>query len=389
MNARSYDKRLQMAWIRAHPLLTTICMLVACIVSYAVWKFVTTAENTPARAGPGARGALVVTEPAQMIEIRDEIEAIGTVEANESIRVTAQVTDTVSAVSFEDGQFVEEGTVLVSLTNEEETALLAEARANHEDAVRQHARFKDLVRQGSASEQQTDEARTRQMAARGRLHAIEARLDDRLIKAPFAGLLGFRRISPGTLVTPGTEITSLDDISLVKLDFSVPERFFSSLTPGLDVIARSSAWGERKFVGKVAAVDARIDPNTRAVTVRARIPNADGALRPGMLLTIRLVQAREQVLVVSEAAIVQRQTRSYVYTIVDGKANRIEVTIGRRRPGIVEIVSGLSPQQEVVTLGADQLRPGMPARIQGAAGGMGSKPKSGKPGNRRPGGAQS
>lgn len=378
-----------MAWIRAHPLLTAICMLVACVIGYAVWKFVTTAENTPARAGPGTRGALVVTEPARMIEIRDEIEAIGTVEANESIRVTAQVTDTVSAVSFEDGQLVEEGTVLVSLTNEEETALLAEARANHEDAVRQHARFKDLVAQGSASEQQTDEARTRQMAARGRLHAIEARLDDRLIKAPFAGLLGFRRISPGTLVTPGTEITSLDDISLVKLDFSVPERFFSSLTPGLDVIARSSAWGERKFVGKVAAVDARIDPNTRAVTVRARIPNADGALRPGMLLTIRLVQAREQVLVVSEAAIVQRQTRSYVYTVVDGKANRIEVTVGRRRPGIVEIVSGLSPQQEVVTLGADRLRPGMPARIQGAAGGMGTKSKSARPGNRRPGDAQS
>jgi membrane fusion protein (multidrug efflux system) len=325
----------------------------------------------------------VVLESAGLTEIRDEIEAIGTVQANESVRMTAQVTDTISVVNFEDGQFVEAGTVLVALTNEEETALLNEARATLEDAEKQHRRFQDLVRQGSASEQQVDEARTREMAARARLEAIVARLDDRLIRAPFSGLLGFRRVSQGTLVTPGTEITTLDDISTVKLDFSVPERFFATLKPGLEVVAQGSAWGDRRFTGEVAAVDARIDQETRAVTVRARIPNEDAALRPGMLLTVRLVRAREKVLTVSEAAIVQRQEMSYVYTVEDGRANQVQVKIGRRRPGLVEITSGLLPGQEVVTLGSDRLRQGMPVRIRGDA-----PPADQRLGQSPPGGAR-
>ena len=359
-----------MAWVTRHPLLTLLCIVLLGVFSYAGYKYLATAEGFSGGrgAGPGMRGsgggALVTLEAARFMEIRDEIEAIGTVQANESITVTARVTDTISAVNFEDGEFVEADTVLVELTNEEETALLSEARANFDDARKQHERFQDLVRQGSASEQQMDEARTRQMAARGRLEAIEARLDDRLVRAPFAGLLGFREISKGTLVTPGTEITTLDDISFVKLDFSVPERFFSKLQPGLEVVARGTAWGEREFTGTVSAVAARVDPDTRAVTVRARIPNADAALRPGMLLTIRLVQSRESVLVISEAAIVQRQMQSFAFTVDEGIASKVEVAVGRRRPGIVEVLSGLEAGQSVVTLGIDRLRDGMRVIVQ-------------------------
>jgi membrane fusion protein (multidrug efflux system) len=372
------------AWVHRHPLLTLLCVTVLSVFGYATYKYFATSEGVAT--GPGVRGsgraALVTLEAARLMEFRDEIEAIGNVKANESINVAAQVTDTISAVNFEDGQFVEAGTVLVELTNEEETALLAEARANFEDASKQHERFRDLVGQGSASEQQMDEARTRQMAARARLEAIEARLDDRLVRAPFAGLLGFREISQGTLVTPGTLITTLDDISFVKLDFSVPERFFSVLEPGLEVVAVGTAWENREFKGTVTAVGARIDQDTRAVTVRARIQNSDLALRPGMLLTIRLVHSRESVLFVSEAAIVQRQLQSYVFTVDEGLARQIEVTIGRRRPGIVEILSGLEPGQSVVTLGVDRLRPGMSVRVQ-AEGTADQRPQGGKPrGNR-------
>lgn len=356
-----------MNWIRQHPLSVLLGLGIAGILALTLYKYVALSDGPVGTPGGGGGGALVTVEPARMVEIRDEIEAIGTVSANESIRVTAQVTDTVRTVNFEDGRYVDAGTVLVAVANEEEVALLDEAKANLEDAQRQYNRFKDLANQRSASEQQLDEARANETAARARLEAIEARLDDRLIRAPFSGVLGFRMVSPGELVTPGTEITTLDDIRTVKVDFTVPERFVSVLREGMDVIARSTAWGEREFVGEVTTIGSRIDPNTRALSVRARIPNEDTALRPGMLLTIRLVRARDLALVVSESALIQIQAQNFVYTIENGKANRIPVEIGKRRPGIVEILSGVAAGQDVITLGVDRLRPGMPVRIKEAA----------------------
>ena len=377
-----------MNWIRRHPASFLLGLGLAGILVFTVYKYLTDPPG-PAASGRGAgRGALITTSPATVTEIRDEIEAIGTVFANESIRVTAQVTDTVHSVNFEDGQFVKAGTVLVEITNHEETAQLEEARANHQEAQRQYNRFKDLAGQRSASEQQLDEAKSKELAARARLEAVEARLKDRLIRAPFAGVLGFRMISPGELVTPGTDIATLDDIETVKVDFTVPERFVSNLREGMQVISRSTAWGDRDFVGTVSTIANRIDANTRAVSVRARIPNADHALRPGMMATIRLVRARDQALVVSESAVIQLQDKTFVFTVVDGKANRIQVDIGRRRPGFVEILSGLEPGQEVITLGVDRLRPGMPVNIKGTREGN-AAPKPGVPGDgRKPAGRQ-
>jgi membrane fusion protein, multidrug efflux system len=370
LTARSNAKRSNdLDWIRRHPASFLIGLGIAGILAFTVYKYLTEPPGPAAGARGAGRGALITTSPVSVTEIRDEIEAIGTVFANESIRVTAQVTDTVHSVNFEDGQFVKEGVVLVEVTDDEETAQLEEARANHQEAQRQYNRFKDLASQRSASEQQLDEARSKEIAARARLEGVEARLKDRLIRAPFSGVLGFRMISPGELVTPGTEITTLDDIETVKVDFTVPERFVSSLREGMQVISRSTAWGDRDFVGTVGAIGNRIDANTRAVSVRARIPNADHALRPGMMLTIRLV--------ISESAVIQLQDKSFVFTVVDGKANRIQIETGRRRPGYVEILSGLEAGQDVITLGVDRLRPGIPVNIKGAREGAG--PKAGAP----------
>lgn len=322
---------------------------------------------TPRGGPPGMmRGpALVELGKARMQEIVDEIEAVGTAEANESVTLSGKVTDTVRRVNFEDGEFVEKGTVLVELTNEEETALLAEARANLDDAHRQLNRLEDLVGKGSASVSQVDEARSRYAAAQARLDAIVARLDDRLIRAPFSGLLGFRRVSPGTLVTPSTPVTTLDDISWIKLDFSIPETYLGAVKDGQVVYARSVAWPDRKFDGKVTAIGSRVDPATRALTVRAMIRNDDRSLRPGMMMTVHLVRSRDQALVIPESALVQVQDQKFVYRASeDNHVHKVEVQIGRRRYGIVEILAGLELGDRVVTEGVARVHDGDLVRVE-------------------------
>jgi membrane fusion protein, multidrug efflux system len=321
------------------------------------------ASRNGSTAGP-REATLVVTVPAQQRTLRDEVEAIGTARANESVIVTAKVTDTVSRVRFDDGDFVEQGDVLLELTNREDTALLAEAQANLQDARTQLARLENLLEQRTVPVSQVDEARSRFAAADARYQSVMARLADRLIRAPFSGVLGFRQVSEGTLITPGTAITTLDDVSTIKLDFSLPEAFLRLLRPGQALRAHSVAFPDHEFEATVRNIDSRVDPVTRAATVRALIENGDLRLRPGMLLTVRLVTAERQALMVPEDALVQRGDRVYVYVVEDGVADIREVRHGQRYRGWVEINQGLADGESVITEGVIKARPGMPVRIR-------------------------
>ena len=299
--------------------------------------------------------------------LHDTIEALGTVTANESVTIIAKLTDTVSKVRFEDGQLVEAGDVLVELTNREETALLAEAEANVVDARAQYRRLADLLRDRSVPESQVDEARARLLAAEARHESILARLSDRLIRAPFRGLTGFRQVSPGALLSPATPITTLDDVDTVKLDFTVPELLLADLETGLAVEARSAALGNRSFAGSVSTIASRIDPVTRAATVRARIPNPDLLLRPGMLLTVNLRSRPRQSLVIADSALIQEGTQAHVFVVRDGKAARQQIEVGQRQGGVAEVLGGLAAGDAVVIAGQLKLRDGLPVR-SGATG---------------------
>ncbi len=305
---------------------------------------------------PGA--TIVVTELAQQRKVRDQVEAIGTAVANESVTISAKVTDTVSKIKFEDGDFVATGDVLVELTNEEQTALLAEAEANVNDTRTQLKRLEDLLGQGSVPISQVDEARAKFSAAEARYRSIVARLEDRLITAPFSGMLGFRQVSAGTLITPGDPITTLDDVSVIKLDFSVPEVYLSFVRPGTRIEARSPAYPQETFNAVLHTIGSRVDPVTRAVTVRAHIGNERLLLRPGMLLTARLTIAERETLMIPESALVQRSAEVFVYTIEEGRAAMREVTHGIRSQGWVEILSGLNEGEAVITEGVIKIRPG-------------------------------
>jgi len=329
------------------------------------WTAQTYFDNQNASRGFDRGGeTVVVTAPVEMVTFVDDVESIGTTRANESISITSKVTDRIQKVNFDDGMFATAGQILVELTNSEETAQLAEAQAAVDESTRQYNRMKNMIEQRLASETQLDIEQARMQTAQARFEAIVARLDDRLIRAPFSGVLGFRQVSPGSLLTTNTVVTTLDDISIIKLDFSIPENFLSALSRGMEINAQSSAYENEVFVGQVETINSRVDPVTRTVTVRALLKNDDRRLRPGMLLTVSLVRGRDDVLAVPEESVIPVHDRKYVYVVNDGVANRIEINTGRIQPGVIEVLEGISLGQNVVTQGAMKLRPGSKVRVK-------------------------
>ncbi|MFW6093978.1 MAG: efflux RND transporter periplasmic adaptor subunit [Pseudomonadota bacterium] len=309
----------------------------------------------------------VIVERVGRQQVADTLEALGTLRANETVRITASVSDTVSEIGFEDGQTVAAGDVLVQLTNAEESALLDEAESLADEARRQHQRVARLVEQGNASQSLLDERRREWRTAEAQLAAVRSRLDDRLITAPFSGRVGLRHVSPGTLVSPGDVITTLVDDSRMKLDFTVPAVYLTSVQPGTHVAATTPAFPDRTFAGTVTSVDSTVDPVTRSITVRAVIPNDDGNLVPGMLMTLNLLRNERDAVVISEEAVVPRADETFVLVLDTGSepytVEQRAVRLGTRMPGQVEVVSGLEAGETIVSHGTLKLRPGSRVRV--------------------------
>lgn len=306
----------------------------------------------------------IVVSPVLPAKFSDRIEALGTAVARESVDITARVTDTVSRVNFQDGQQVEAGEILIELTDAEEAAQLADARARLAEADKQFRRISDLVSRGNASEANLDTVRAERDRSRAQVNAIEAQLADRIIKAPFAGVLGLRQVSLGGLLEPGDVVTTLDDVSIIKVDFSIPETFLSALSVGLQIEAESAAFPEETFRGTVTTIDARVDPATRQLRVRAEIPNSDGRVRPGMLLAIEVESRPRMALAISENAIVPVGGDAFVFLLAKGEGDpppdivkRTLITTGSRREGLVEVKSGLREGDRVVVEGVVKVRP--------------------------------
>lgn len=315
--------------------------------------------------------------PVRLVAVRyepfaDLLEALGTAKARESVRVTAKVTETVRSLYFEDGGTVKKGDRLAELTDAEQAAELEQARAALTEAEQQFDRTADLVEKGIQSRALLDTARGTRDAAAGRVSAIEARLGDRLILAPFDGVLGLRAVSPGTLLRPGDTIVTLDDISLIKVDFSIPETFLAALASGQVIEAKSAAYPAVTFKGIVRTIDTRIDPVTRSVMVRAEIDNPEELLRPGMLMSVDLVKNRRRSLMVPEQVLIPLGDRQYVMVVEDGIAKRREITVGQRMNGAVEILAGLSEGERVVAEGTHRASDGQPVNVIGEIDGASS-----------------
>jgi membrane fusion protein (multidrug efflux system) len=340
-------------------IITTIVVLAA--AGLAAWIWFGTGDNgaVPQTVSVEDRPpvAVVITEAVERMLV-DEVEALGTTRAREAVEITPRISSIITAIRFREGESVDAGAVLVELDNAEERAALAEAEATVIDSRAQFRRAKELLASRTVSESQAQQLEATMNADEARLRAAQARFEQSLVRAPFAGRIGLRQVSPGSLVSPGTVITTLDDLSSVRLDFTVPESFLGVLQAGLEIQARSVAFEGRDFGGTVATIDTRVDPVTRAVTIRADLPNDDGLLKPGMFLTVRLAgQARARV-VVPEAALVPEGDRQMVYTVRDGRSWRTEVVVGRRLRGEVEILEGLQVGDQVVVEGTQKVANG-------------------------------
>ncbi|MGI9245240.1 MAG: efflux RND transporter periplasmic adaptor subunit, partial [Steroidobacteraceae bacterium] len=235
-------------------------------------------------AGPGAksggRGAdgpavQVIVAPAELQRLSLDLEALGTARANESVDITAKISNRVTALRFAEGQQVRRGEVLVELDGEQARADLAVAEAALSESASQLRRSRELHSTKVLSDQQVEQIESTHAANQARVAAARSRVGDTVIRAPYDGRVGLRRVSLCSLVAPGAVITTLDDTSRIKLDFTVPETALASLEPGLRVVARSVAYPDRRFDGTVASVDSRVEPASRAGMGRALVPNAD------------------------------------------------------------------------------------------------------------------
>ncbi len=297
----------------------------------------------------------------------DEVEALGTLQAAENVNLTSSVTERITRINFEDNQRVKQGDVLVEMDASEEVAEYAEEISRLNEAQQQVERVRELVKRSSASQATLDERERELNTAKARVAAIQSRINERRIEAPFDGVLGFRNISVGALAQPGMVITTIDDDSRMKLDFSIPEVFLSSLTIGISIDARASAYPERSFSGTVTSVDSRVDPITRAVRARAVLDNGEGLLKAGMLMRVQLNKNPRQALVVPEEAIVTRGNQNAVMLIQTGAPSSVKrqmVELGARRKGVVEILGGLEEGQQVVTHGTLKVRDGSPVIVK-------------------------
>jgi membrane fusion protein (multidrug efflux system) len=314
------------------------------------------------------------------MDVTRTIEAVGTAQANEAVAITAKATGMVERLNFQEGQQVKAGVILVELEAAESSANISALRAARDAAKMSYDRGKQLIESKNIAQARLDELSKTYEGAEARLRAEQAKFSDSVIRAPFTGKLGLRRVSLGALVRPGDMITTLDDTSVIKLEFEIPETVLSGIAIGNTVSAKASSMPDRKFEGIVSTLDSRIDPTTRAVRVRAQIPNGDDVLKPGMFMTVALSMGKElNAMMIPEEALLAQGGEQFVFVISEGRATRTRVTLGQRLPGLVQITNGLHADDQVAVTGLQQLRDGSRVRVTNAQGST-TPPVSGTPG---------
>jgi membrane fusion protein (multidrug efflux system) len=294
------------------------------------------------------------------------VEALGTGRANESVLITTQTSDIVQKINFDDGDRVKAGQVLLTLIDLEEKARLAALDVDLQEANRQLKRIANLAKKNVASEQLLDEQQAEVNALRAEMNVLKTQMRALEVRAPFDGLLGLRKVSVGALVRPGDAITTLDDLSIIKVDFNIAEVHLPSVAIGQNIRATSIAYPDEIFEGKIVSIGSRVDPATRAIQIRANINNQNFKLRPGMLLQINLQKKMLITLTLPEASLVPVEDKHFVFVVNDAAVTRKQVTIGLRKPGKVQIISGLKEGERVVIEGALKLRDGSKVKVLNA-----------------------
>jgi membrane fusion protein (multidrug efflux system) len=323
-------------------------------------------KKTPATAGPAAGPATqVAAEPAKLQAIAETLAVVGTLAANEFVEVKSETDGTIAEILFNEGQPVKKGDLLLRLDESKFAASLAEAEANLKLTATTFERNKQLFREKLVSQQEYDQAASLLQVNQATVELRKRLLQDARIVAPLSGIVGARNISPGQVISKNTTLTWLIDLELVKAEFNVPERFLGEIKQGQPVELSVAAYPKQKFQGEVYFIAPQVDSATRTVLVKARIPNADHKLKPGMFANFDLtLTLRQDAIVIPESALMAMGERTAVYVVAsDGTAQMRSVKIGLRTANQIEVVSGLEAGEKVIIEGLQKVRPGAPTKI--------------------------
>jgi membrane fusion protein, multidrug efflux system len=313
--------------------------------------------------GPGAPTPVqvVVVRP---VTVQEDLQAVGSLQSNESVILRPEVSGRIADIGFRDGQVVKKGQLLIGLDATLNEAEVAQYKAEYDLALSNLKRSEDLAEQKFISSSARETAASNAQVAEARLKLSQARLSKMRIVAPFDGIVGIRGVSLGDYVKDGTDLVNVEDVRILKVDFRLPERNLSQIRVGQAVEVIADALPNQKWQGQIEAINPRIDAAGRSLELRARLDNTGGKLRPGMFVRVRVVIGeRSNALLVPEEAIVPQGSEFFIFKVVEGAARRVPVSIGVRRNAQVEITEGLAPGDQVVTAGMRLSRDGQPVRI--------------------------
>jgi membrane fusion protein (multidrug efflux system) len=306
--------------------------------------------------------------PVETLQVRvttaeQKITAVGSLQSNESVLLSSEISGRVSRINFSEGAEVKADKLLIQLDDAVLKAQLDQARANLTLHEADYLRTETLLKDHAISQQERDTAYARWMLDKASLNLAEAQWLKTRILAPFSGTLGLRMISPGEYVEPGKPLVNLEDTRTLKVEFSIPEKYSASITNGQSFVLQSEAYAGKSFSGEIYAINPLVDAASRGLVVRGRLDNTDGQLRPGQFANLQLtIAAREDALFIPEQAVIPQPQSNLVYRVVDGKAEMVPVQLGQRIKGWVEVTSGLVEGDIVVTGGHQKIGPGSPVQ---------------------------
>jgi membrane fusion protein (multidrug efflux system) len=322
---------------------------------------------TPAPAAAAKPGLPVKAEAVTISRISDDVSAVGSLMAEESVIIRPEIDGRIVGLHFQEGQAITAGTRLVTIDSTEYEAQTAAQRADLKTEEQRLVRTKELYEQKFISKDALDVQVGNVARLKAHVEEAESRTAKTVLKAPFSGILGLRQVSPGAYVKAGSDIVRLENVSSIKVDFRIPENYLSKIHPNQEIAVKLDAYPGEEFKGRVYAVEPVVDERTRTIAMRARIPNKGFKLKPGMFVRVVItLDSRPNAVVVPEQAIWPQGKDSFVFRVVDGKAALTKVDIGNRAPGTVEILKGLAANDMVITDGQMKLKDGAPVTVIGA-----------------------
>lgn len=332
----------------------TLAVLLACTLSTPSY----------AKKPRGNQSVAVVSEEVATHEISQSLSLIGKLEAAESVIISPEVSGKIDRIAVKANQEVKKGQLLIQLNDDKASAAIKEAQAYLNDEKRKLKEFQRLAKKNAITQTEIDGQKASVDIAQARLEAANANLSDLHISAPFSGTVGFIDFSRGKMVSVGTELLTLDNLSLMQLDLQVPERYLSMLSTGMKVDATSQAWGKTVFSGKVVGIDSRINAETLNLRIRIEFPNKDLKMKPGMLMAAELDFPAINAPIIPVQALEYSGTKRYVYVIGDdNKVTRTQVILGARVENRVVIESGLEIGQDIVVQGLVNMREGVTVKL--------------------------